>query len=112
LKNSLLAVFRFHSPAGLDYWPSDRVYSTTERGVAQLDSALRLGRRGRRFKSGHPDRLRPPWDFLGRFWFSGWRIHPPVCRLSFVEGKCGALASLTQTRIASKSGAPILFRVE
>jgi hypothetical protein len=25
------------------------------RGVAQLASALRLGRRGRRFKSGHPD---------------------------------------------------------
>ncbi len=25
------------------------------RGVAQLASALRSGRRGRRFKSGHPD---------------------------------------------------------
>jgi hypothetical protein len=26
------------------------------RGVAQTDSALRLGRRGRRFESGRPDR--------------------------------------------------------
>jgi hypothetical protein len=28
----------------------------TARGVAQTDSALRLGRRGRRFESGRPDR--------------------------------------------------------
>ena len=28
------------------------------RGVAQLGSALRSGRRGRRFKSGHPDQVR------------------------------------------------------
>ena len=30
------------------------------RGVAQLDSALRLGRRGRRFESGRPDFLLSP----------------------------------------------------
>jgi hypothetical protein len=28
-----------------------------KRGVAQLASALRLGRRGPRFKSGHPDSI-------------------------------------------------------
>ena len=57
-KNSPTGLF-FDSPAfaGLDNCPPDRVYSRTERGVAQLDSALRLGRRGRRFESGHPDSL-------------------------------------------------------
>lgn len=35
------------------------------RGVAQLDSALRLGRRGRRFESGRPDFLLSPLTPLG-----------------------------------------------
>jgi hypothetical protein len=30
------------------------------RGVAQLGSARRSGRRGRRFKSSHPDHEKPP----------------------------------------------------
>ena len=38
----------------LDGWGIVRLYSR-RRGVAQLASALRLGRRGRRFKSAHPD---------------------------------------------------------
>jgi hypothetical protein len=31
--------------------------SDLQRGVAQFGSALRSGRRGRRFKSGHPDQF-------------------------------------------------------
>ena len=36
------------------------------RGVAQLGSALRSGRRGRRFKSGHPDHGHRPLPTVGR----------------------------------------------
>ena len=34
------------------------------RGVAQFGRALRSGRRGRRFKSCHPDEKENPWDSL------------------------------------------------
>ena len=37
--------------------PESRARSGRRRGVAQLGSALRSGRRGRRFKSGHPDHV-------------------------------------------------------
>ena len=36
------------------------------RGVAQLGSALRSGRRGRRFKSCHPDHIKPGQSGLAR----------------------------------------------
>jgi hypothetical protein len=39
---------------------------TRGRGVAQLGSALRSGRRGRRFKSGHPDPGHRPPPTMGR----------------------------------------------
>ena len=42
--------FRDPPPGPLDF-------SSGRRGVAQLGSALRSGRRGRRFKSGHPDQV-------------------------------------------------------
>ena len=39
-------------------WPTVRVlYRTLSRGIAQLGSALRSGRRGRGFKSPYPDKL-------------------------------------------------------
>src|ERR1039458_3853408 len=37
--------------------PDQLELSGGRRGVAQLGSALRSGRRGRRFKSGHPDQV-------------------------------------------------------
>jgi hypothetical protein len=37
------------------------------RGVAQLGSARRSGRRGRRFKSCHPDEMEPPCSGRLRF---------------------------------------------
>lgn len=39
------------------------------RGVAQPGSALRSGRRGRRFESGHPDRNKNRMAFTMRFLF-------------------------------------------
>src|ERR671927_731027 len=40
--------------AGIGY-PCSVAFAATDRDVAQLGSALRSGRRGRRFKSCHPD---------------------------------------------------------
>ena len=48
-------------------WPTVRVlYSTLSRGIAQLGSALRSGRRGRGFKSPYPDKHSGPYgpEFL------------------------------------------------
>ena len=49
-------------------------FSGGQRGVAQLGSALRSGRRGRRFKSGHPDQVRGLFLVM--------RDGPPSCRAS------------------------------
>jgi hypothetical protein len=56
--------------------------SVRRRGVAQLGSALRSGRRGRRFKSGHPDPAQRPLPTAG--------CGPYLCRSSEVQQRLRA----------------------
>ena len=48
------------------------------RGVAQLGSALRSGRRGRGFESRHPDRVKPGDKLMDRSPASSWATHGPA----------------------------------
>src|SRR5690606_26211525 len=75
--------------------PTLRAARHEPRGVAQLGSALRSGRRGRRFKSCHPDHTRTGPDLRkrsqGRFSLS---------RL----GITGSAAAMNDPREAATSG--------